>query len=318
MSKNKKNLGREMDIISFAESENGLGIPLLPVQKFILKMFYGLPLEGLEKTITLPTEDNSAVIGSFTEKEFLQYLIDTGRTNVVSYSEDYSPTELVLNAGRRSTKSVIEGIICGYELYKLKSKHNPQRYYGMPDDGEISVCVVSCTVEQAGVFRDLMMKDYIPQSWRRNGAVKPTRANSFSIEGDGGTTIRVVSGGCNGNSIYGNSSILVVMDEMAFFRDDRKVYERLIPSITSFTPKDEGTHPTGSCEGRVVMVSTPFGKKGKFYEKYIESFSEPDMILMFDMYSTMLNPTIDGGFLKNEKNWNPQAFSSEFEAVFTD
>jgi hypothetical protein len=43
-----------VDIVSFAEAQWGLNIKLFPVQKFILKTFYGLPLDNNEKNILVP------------------------------------------------------------------------------------------------------------------------------------------------------------------------------------------------------------------------------------------------------------------------
>ena len=318
MSKNRETLeGKEADIITFAESDKGLNMRLYPVQKVILKMFYGLPLDGKEKSVKLPNETNTETIGEFTEQEFLQYLIDTGRTNVVSYSEGYHPAELLLNVGRRGLKSGTEGVICGYELYRLMHKKNPQMFYGLPNDEEISMCSVSCNREMALTFKDMVLNDCIPFSWF-GGRVASKRVGSFTLKTDRDTDVRFVSDSYKSHSVYGCSNIVVVMDEAAFFKDGRSVYERLAPSLVRFTQKDADMKPVGDGDGRIVMASTPFRKKGVFYEKYVESFSEPDRTLMFDMYSTMLNPMIDSNFLKSVKKGNPQRFLNEFEAVFMD
>jgi hypothetical protein len=48
-----------VDIITFAEAQWGLNIKLFPVQRFILKTFYGLPLDDNEKNIIVPDEMNT-------------------------------------------------------------------------------------------------------------------------------------------------------------------------------------------------------------------------------------------------------------------
>ncbi len=107
-----------VDIISFVEAKWGLNMTMFPVQKFILKAFYGLELDDTVKSIRLPDEINSRLIGEYTEKEFMQYLIDTGRTNLLSYEPGHPRQNLLLNAGRRGTKSTLTSFISNYETYK--------------------------------------------------------------------------------------------------------------------------------------------------------------------------------------------------------
>ena len=84
-----------VDVVSFAEAKWGLNIKLFPVQKFILKTYYGLELDDVSKTIVVPDEMNTREIGRFTEKEFMEYLIDTGRTNIKEYVPGAPRRELV-------------------------------------------------------------------------------------------------------------------------------------------------------------------------------------------------------------------------------
>jgi len=92
-----------VDIVTFVEAPWGLNIKLMPVQKFILRCFYGLPLDDTEKSISVPDVTNERVLYTFTEKGFLKWLHAEGRSNT-DETEGHIFQELVLVVGRRGTK----------------------------------------------------------------------------------------------------------------------------------------------------------------------------------------------------------------------
>lgn len=106
-----------MNIIEFIESPYGLkfakeygGQALFPVQKFILKMFYNLPLEAKEKVVFVPKTWRHAQASidagmyAFTEVEYLEYLYNNGRCNI--REQDHDRKTLILPIGRRAGKCV--------------------------------------------------------------------------------------------------------------------------------------------------------------------------------------------------------------------
>ena len=317
-----------VDIITFVEARWGLNTELFPVQRFILKVFYGLELDGENKTILLPDETNVRVIGEYTEKEFMQYLIDTGRTNLVSYEPGRARQNLLLNAGRRGTKSSLTGFISNYESYKLIKMGNPQRHFGMPDGSEISVTVTAPTIETATtLFTTLknycMSCNYLKDRVVGKSATTLTLSTDNDLEHGVDPTIRLVCGGAGSADIRGRSNIVVIMDEAAFFNasganSGEALFTALTPSIVSFTPKDERKRVIGPGEGKTILISSPFGKSGVFYNMYLDSFKDTENTVMFSMYTTMLNPTVDSGYLRNEKRRNPELFNCEFCAKFSD
>lgn len=317
-----------VDIITFVEAKWGLNMVMFPVQKFILKAFYGLELDNTEKTIVVPDETNSTIIGTYTEAEFMQYLIDTGRTNLQKYEPGKEKQNLVLNAGRRASKSTITSFISNYETYKLIKKINPQKYYGMPDGGEISVCVTAPTIETATTLfttikNNTQSCNYLKDRIVNRSSTTFTIATDHDRENGIDATIKLVCGGAGSADIRGRSNIVVIMDEAAFFNasganSGEALYRALYPSVVSFTPKDEHKQVTGPGEGKTVLISSPFGKSGIFYTMYMDSFKDTKNTLMFSMYTTMLNRTVDTDVLKNEKRRNPQMFECEFCAKFSD
>jgi len=82
-------------------------------------------------------------IGRFTEQGFMDFLIETGRTNLKEYIPGMTKRELVLCCGRRGSKTSIASIISNYEVYRLLKMNNPQAYFGFPNGSEIAVCTTS-------------------------------------------------------------------------------------------------------------------------------------------------------------------------------
>ena len=93
---------KAVNIIEFAEAKWGLNIKLTPVQKFILKCFYSIPLSE-DVVIEVPNIVNDRILHKFNEYEFLNWLYQEGRcnTNVVT-GKNFR--ELILPVGRRSGK----------------------------------------------------------------------------------------------------------------------------------------------------------------------------------------------------------------------
>ena len=106
------------DIITFAEASWGLKLVLRPVQKFILKMFYGMALDDTVKSIQF-YEDPIKKTGllSLTERGYYPYLAKHGRVRT-TVGPNQEATQLVLAAGRRSSKSFLANVITLYEAYR--------------------------------------------------------------------------------------------------------------------------------------------------------------------------------------------------------
>ena len=139
------NSNETVDIITFAEAKWGLDFKLFPTQKFLLKSFYGLELDDTNENIVVPDDINSREIGVFTEKGFMDFLIETGRTNIKEYIPGQRRRELILCCGRRSSKSVLASIISTFETYRLIKMGNPQEYFGFPSGQQIAVTTVATT-----------------------------------------------------------------------------------------------------------------------------------------------------------------------------
>jgi hypothetical protein len=138
--------------------------------------------------------------------------------------------------------------------------------------------------------------------------------SDLKVHGKPRAGIISLAGGCSSNSLRGRNAIVVIMDEMAFFIDKEnsrfsggEVYKALTPSIASFAQ-----------HGKVLCLSSPYAKFGRFYTRYLESFDEPDYTLMFKMYSSMANPTIPSEILRAAYRRDKSGFMCEFGGEFSD
>lgn len=307
------------DIITFTRSDWGLNFMLSPVQEVILRLFYGLPLDTEYECVKVPDDTGSKIIATFTQYDFIQYLIDEGKTNIKKIEPGHAYKELILCLGRRSGKSVLSSIISIYETYKLVKMGNPQAHFKFPSGQQISVTLVSTTEEQSQTMFDMVRTRGSDCTYLKDRILHTTQAYFDILTDDDREknrpkgSVKLQSGGSSSAALRGSNNIVVIFDEAAFFQDGDgrssggEVYKALTPSILTF----------GS-EGKILLLSSPNGKSGLFYNKYKESFDDTDRILMFQLYSALANPLVDSSFLRSEKRRDRKSFDCEYGANFLD
>jgi intein/homing endonuclease len=280
---------------------------------------YGMKLDDVPGAIKVPDVTNEKILYEFSEKQFLEWLYAEKRCNT-SITEGKTFRELILVAGRRSSKSTLAACISNYELYRLVKKGNPSAYFGFPDDSEIVILNVAPTDEQAGVVFEMIQRQATRCPYLRDRCLHQTMSYfdlrtdaDLKLTGKARASLISLAGGCSSNALRGRNAIVIIMDEMAFFIDNGgrfsgdEVYKALSPSTASF----------GS-DGKVLILSSPYAKYGKFWDRYNESFQEPDVSLMFKMYTPMVNPTIQSAILKAARRRDRISFIGEYGGEFSD
>ncbi len=128
-----------LDVIYFAENIlfNGKG-KLFPTQKALLKAFYKIPLSADENLI-------------------LNKWISEDRT---TYIKEREYTNLVLEGGRRSSKTTTCSIIVLYEFYKLISLKEPAIKYNLLPNSPIHILIFSQTFAQVKETLYAQIKGY--------------------------------------------------------------------------------------------------------------------------------------------------------------
>lgn len=325
-----------LDVIEFIERFKLLPFGLYPVQKFIVKLYYNVPLDAVAKTIVVTDKFRERVLYEFTEVEYLRYLYDQGRCNIRVQDLSVNRRELVLVLGRRSGKSELSSIFASYELYKLLRRGNPQAYYGMPGGSEIRVMCVANDKEQASIVYSSMQGHIESVDYFKNAQANTTQtfmkfrtdADRKRYGDDGKPTIAATFKSSIAKGLRGRGLMCFILDEVAFFVEDGKsgaeqIYRALNPSIGQFSPKDPKNKMIGlgPSHGRAILISSPDAKEGFFYQKYQQAMSgdkSASNTLVIQAPTWEVNPGLTKEFYEVEYHKNPKAFITEFGAEFSD
>jgi hypothetical protein len=334
------------NILDYIESSWGLGMKPYPVQRFIIKLYYNMPLDSSQRNIHISDMFNTRTLYKFNEKEYLNYLFNEGRCNIKE--QDHDRKELVLPIGRRGGKTTLSGIFASYEVYKLLNLVDPQAYYGLPRGNRIQLISVATDKDQASllfneVSTHLNVCDYFtpyianntqtyiqfrtPADIDKYGATKRQDNGKF-VTFNGKATVRVTFKSSVAKGLRGAGNIVVVLDEMAHFADTAKgsakeIYDAVTPSTAAFSPKDpnDSSKPIGPVESRIICISSPLNRTGKFYELYQQAMSGGPAaanMLAIQASTWEVNPTIPTSYYKQKYHADPAVFMVEHGANFSD
>jgi hypothetical protein len=329
-----------VDIITFAEASWGFGmgtepgIPaLLPAQRWILKAFYGLPMDNTNKYIPIYDKFCETLLYSFTEVEFADYLYSEGRLNTKEFHGKHQMLALI--CGRRGTKTSVTSLIADYEIYKMLLRRHPQGYFGIFPDDIISMTCLSTTEENAKILYDRAVGNMERSPFFRDYMTKDPNQTLLTLRSQRDKedfpdspkkhTIRFVADACSAKGLRGPNNVFIALDEVAhFFKDasgkassdksDIAIYEAVKPSLAMFK------NPDKTPAGRVVLISSPADKSGLLWDEYQRSF-DPERgrdILTVQLPSWEMNPLIPSEFLRSEYSKNQIMFSTEYGAEFSD
>jgi hypothetical protein len=329
-----------LTIIDFIERFKLLPYGLFPVQKFILKLYYNIPLDT-----TLPNNDTDIikitdkfgvkVLYELTEFQYLEYLYSQGRCNIKE-QDGKERRELLLVLGRRSGKSTLSALVAAYELYKLLRRGYPQSYYGIPAGNEIRILCVANDKEQASIVYSEMGGHVEAVDYFKSSEVGHTQTfmrfqtdNDKKKFGEGNkATITATFKSSIAKGLRGRGIMCAILDELAFFVDDGKssaerVYKAILPSIAQFSPKDSKNKrkAVGPSEGRIIAISSPDAREGFFYRLYQISMSNDKAsqnMLMIQAPTWEVNTALDVSYYETEYHKDPKSFATEHGAEFSD
>lgn len=340
------------NILDYIESSWGLGMTLFPVQRFLVKLYYFMPLDNTEKKIKIKDMLGTKELYHFTEVEYLKYLYSEGRCNIGE--QDHIRNELVLSIGRRGGKTTLSSIFASYEVYRLLNLGNPQEYFGFPNGNRIQIISVATDKEQASIlFNEVTthlakceyFKPYIlnntlshiqfrtPYDIERFGATDKHKNGKF-VSFNGKASLRVTFKSCVAKGLRGHSNAVVIMDEMAHYIDQgqssaKDIYDAVTPSTSTYTPKDPDTKETFKkadgteypLESRIISISSPLNKAGKFYDLFHLAMSRAkgsDNMLAIQAPTWEINPMVPSSYYQQKYAADPRVFLTEHGAEFSD
>ncbi len=332
-------------ILEYIESSWGLGMTLFPVQRFIVKLYYHIPLDSVRKSIRITDMFNTQVLYEFTETEYLSFLHNEGRCNIAA--QDHERRQLILPIGRRAGKTTLSGIFASYEIYRLLNLGDPQEFYGLPPGNRIQITSIGTDKDQAGIlFNEVAghlnrcdyFKRYLASSTQSDIKFRTPRdiekfgetirhQNGKFTSINGKASLRVTFKSCVAKGLRGFGNIVIILDEMAHFLDEgqssaKDIYDAITPSTAAFSPKDPNNslEPIGPVESRIICISSPLNESGKFYDLYHQAMSGGEggsNMLAIQAPTWEVNPTIESAYYRQKYHEDPASFMTEHGAQFS-
>lgn len=316
--------------LEFIERPDGLGLKLYPVQRIIMKLIFGIPMDWEEQEVPVYDMFCDELKYTFTETEYIRYVHEKGRINIPDW-RDANPNgynEIDMIVGRRGGKSVLVAATAAYKLYRLLNHHDPQEFYGLMAGSPIDFTLMAQDSEGSNRLYDALKACV-------NGApffapyIKSltTEEMTFVSEADRGRrdvtpSIKAASWPCTTNAVRGPSSFFLALDEFAFYRNQigsssDEMYEAATPATMNF--KAGGTRE-GRRESMIFIITSPANKIGKYYTLFRDAMEEgaSSPVLAFQCSTAEMNPRSDAPFLKKQYKDNPEKFRAEYGGEFLD
>lgn len=261
----------DVPIVEFAEEIifNG-DRHLFPQQRALLRAFYNEPLTQQDLDI-------------------LNYWKELGRTSWVQGREYNS---LVLEAGRRSSKSSVSSIIILKELYDLLSLPNPGLFYGLLPSDPIAIFVFSQTLDQVsetlfGKLRGWAQYSNHFRNLEKIGRLEMLRQEFRCDE----KNVGVYAKHTNTDALVGYAIKLLVLDEVARFSTNDKgenTGDLLWDSVGAGTSTFKGL---GKHAGRKIAISSAW-YEGDNIQRLRQQAELDPTLLSFVFRTWDLNPNM--------------------------
>lgn len=297
------------NILEFVESPTGLNWTLLPVQRFILKLYYGIELDAFDGRIQIFDVLQERHRYTLTEIDYLGYLYGEGRCSVPDQS--FLPRSgLVPAAGRRTGKTTLAELISCYTVIQMLQAGNPHEVFGW--DSARSNLIASCYV---GLNRDLINQfllgvlDIIGRCPDLNESLDPNSTlNHRNIQflTPEGRRVGLERGNLSVTALtsrtrtHGSSYYTLIMDDLAYMPNEQDVFDSRIPPILP--------------SGNYAIMSTPRRAEGSFYDAFRSAMgSVPGAPLALQIPTWEVQPNI-GPLLRREFEGNPTQFYIEYGA----
>jgi intein/homing endonuclease len=250
--------------------------------------------------------------------------------------------------GLTNHNTTLSSLFASYEVYRLLNLHNPQGYYGLPGGNTIQIISVATDKDQAGIlFREVSghlsrceyFRPYIltntlsridfqtPADIEKFGPIQRMQDGKFASL-NGKSSIRVTFRSAVAKGLRGMGNIVVILDEMAHFIEDgstsaAEVYNAVTPSTAAFSAKDpdDSTIPIGDVESRIICISSPLNKQGKFYDLYQTAMGNGEgatNMIAIQAPTWEINPTVPAVYYKQKFYEDPAVFMTEHGAEFSD
>ena len=344
------------DIISFCEDEEWLGLPfhptnplrLFPMQKIILKAFYRGSIGNENVVLTdkeielcketgLIDDEKGDVVGKYNNEELFR--------------------ELILVWGRRASKDFIVSIIALYEAMKLLEcpGGDPYALYELSSATTINILTVANAKDQARrafeeIREKLLYSPYFQDKYSKDGISAASiylltpqdkkdninfRAKKLPVKKG---SIGIIVGHSNSDSLLGMGCIVLILDEVASFKSTGgsgsgdRIYTALTPTVSTYCRKiyardEDGNYAVDEndqriikkriYDGKIISISSPRGREGKFYELFSSAGQVPHRLACrLPTWQVNIYHTRES-LRKSQPTMSEAEFNMEFGAEFS-
>lgn len=249
------------NILEYVEGPNGLNWTLYPVQRFILKLYYGIELDASDRCIPVYFRHLEHLRGTLSEVEYLDFLHGEGRCNISDQSSSPRPG-LVLATGRQIGKTTLAELIASYTVIQMLQMGNPHAAFGF--DSPAHHLLLACYI---GLNREMGNRFLIRVS--EQVALCPDLLDSL-VPRQNTREIRFTSpeglrrGVPHGNlsvialdsrpRIHASARAMLILDELAYMPEEQEIFNSNLPALIP--------------PGRYVIMSTPRSAEGAFYHQF--------------------------------------------------
>jgi len=290
-----------LDIISFVDKEidkDAWGIDLNLNQRAILKAYYKLNL----------TVEEQSFLESLKLSEQMRTTWDLNSPNAAQY--------LVLECGRRGSKSALASVIVAYEFYKLCHIPKPQKHYGIGANTPITLLILATTAEQAkgtiyaqicGLFKYVKyFEPLISKKLLVIGAEEILYKSKL---------LSIKSGNSKSSSQVGYSIICLVMDEVARMEGSDAEEEENPSALSMWANLGASGISFGKDARRLALSSAWF--EGDPIQKLYEFAESDPTYIGFRLATWDLNPKYgrDNPIVASAYNSNPRLAALEYEGI---
>jgi hypothetical protein len=295
-------------ILEYVEGPTGLNWTLYPVQRFILKLYYGLELDDTHRAIRVPDMFNEQERFRFTELEYLRFLFGEGRCSVSDMST-LPRSGLILSVGRRTGKNLLAGFIATYTIVQLLQMMNPHPVFELNPRQRLNVLCFSMNTSLCNELTSSIRYNIENCRYLQDAIVTNSRT-SITFETFAGRQAGYTHGNLgirsdsNASRTRGFSAVQLIVNELAYMTRDREVYDSLMPTINP--------------PGRYIILSTPREASGAFYSAFTWGMQNhnQDSPLALQIPTWEIQPNVGDGYLRAQYELDPHRFLVEFGAVW--
>ena len=213
-----------------------------------------------------------------------------------------------------------------YMLYRLLAIRNPQDYYGLIEGSTIDFTILAQNEEGSDRLYGQVRNGVNTCEFFRPYLYGVPGANELKLitEADRGKrdvlpSITVASLPCTTRSARGPSSIFLVLDEFAFFRNalgarSDEVYDSAKPATMQFV------NPDGLCDAKVLTITSPWTRVGTVWDLHQRAMQQGADSAVFSLRvgTAIMNPKAPSSFLKEEFDRKPATWEAEYGGNFID